>query len=45
MFGSFNGVYTLNPSEVTFDTYAPPIMITGLWVNGTDVRPGTEDSP
>ncbi len=45
MFGSFNGVYTLNPSEVTFDTYAPPVMITGLWVNGTDVRPGTEDSP
>lgn len=45
MFGSYNGVYTFNPSGVNFDTYAPPVAITGLWINGTGVRPGTEDSP
>lgn len=45
MFGSFNGVYSINPSGVTFDTYAPSVAITGLRVNGINVRPGTDDSP
>lgn len=45
MFGSYNGVYTFNPSGITFDTYAPQVLITGLWINGNSVRPGGEDSP
>lgn len=45
MFGSYNGVYTFNPSGINFDTYAPPVAITGLWINGTGVRPGAEESP
>ena len=45
MFGSFNGIYAFDPLGVTFDTYAPPVVITGLRINGINIRPGTEDSP
>lgn len=45
MFGSYNGVYTFNPSKMKFDTYAPQVLITGLQINGNRVYPGTQDSP
>lgn len=45
MFGSYNGVYTFDPSRTAFETYAPSVIIIGLQINGTDMRPGTEDSP
>lgn len=45
MFGSYNGVYIFNPSDIQFDTYAPRVLITGLWINGHSVKPGEEDSP
>jgi len=45
MFGSYNGVYTFNPSKMKFDTYAPQVLITGLQINGNSVYPGTQDSP
>ncbi|MFV0325842.1 MAG: two-component regulator propeller domain-containing protein [Bacteroides xylanisolvens] len=45
MFGSYNGVYTFNPSGIRFDTYAPYVLITGLWINGNPIRPKEHDSP
>lgn len=46
MFGSYNGVYTFAPSGVAFDTYAPPVLITGLWINGNATKPDNRpDSP
>lgn len=45
MFGSYNGVYTFNPSKMKFDTYAPQVIITGLQINGNRVYPGVQDSP
>lgn len=45
MFGSYNGVYTFNPSGIKFDTYAPQVLITGLWINGNPIKPEGQDSP
>lgn len=45
MFGSYNGVYIFNPSEVSYDHYAPAVVLTGMWVNGNEVLPGAKDSP
>lgn len=45
MFGSYNGVYTFNPSGITFDTYAPKVAITGFLINGNPVTPESLDSP
>lgn len=45
MFGSYNGVYTFNPSGITFDSYAPQVLITELWINGNSIKPAGEDSP
>lgn len=45
MFGSYNGVYIFDPSEISYDHYAPPVAITGLWVNGNEVVPDTKGSP
>jgi len=45
MFGSYNGVYTFNPSDVAYDTYAPAVLITELRINGNTVNPGGEESP
>lgn len=45
MFGSYNGVYTFNPSGIKFDTYAPQVAITGLWINGNPIKPKEQDSP
>lgn len=45
MFGSYNGVYIFNPSDISYDTYAPQVLITELRVNGNSVKPGDKDSP
>lgn len=45
MFGSYNGVYIFNPLEITYNTYAPAVMITGLRINGNQMNPGDKDSP
>ena len=45
MFGSYNGVYTFNPSGITFDTYAPQVAITSFLINGNSVTPEGPDSP
>ncbi|WP_294608803.1 hybrid sensor histidine kinase/response regulator transcription factor [uncultured Bacteroides sp.] len=45
MFGSYNGIYIFNPSEITYNTYVPPVTITDLRVNGNKVKPGEELSP
>lgn len=44
MFGSYNGVYIFNPSEISYDYFAPPVVITGLWVNGNEVKPDIESA-
>ena len=45
MFGSYSGIISFNPSEIKYDTYTPPVAITGLRINGIDVRPSGPDSP
>lgn len=45
MFGSYNGVFIFNPSKITYDTYAPPVILTGLWINGVSMSPNGQDSP
>ena len=45
MFGSYNGIYIFDPAKIHYDTYTPPVVMTGLRVNGNNVRPGEWDSP
>jgi signal transduction histidine kinase/DNA-binding response OmpR family regulator len=45
MFGSYNGIYIFNPSEIVYNTFVPPVTITDLRVNGNKVKPGEEHSP
>lgn len=45
MFGSYNGIYTFNPDGITFDTYAPQVVVTGLWINGNRAIPEGMNSP
>lgn len=45
MFGSYNGIYTIRPESVTYDKYAPPVVITRLRINGSEIVPGDSDSP
>ena len=45
MFGSYNGIYIFDPVKIHYDTYTPPVVMTGLRVNGNNVRPGEWDSP
>jgi signal transduction histidine kinase/ligand-binding sensor domain-containing protein/DNA-binding response OmpR family regulator len=45
MFGSYSGVFIFNPSKIKYNTYTPPIVITGLKINGADVYPKKNDSP
>lgn len=45
MFGSYNGVYILNPSDIHFNAYAPDVWITGLFINGNPVVPSETESP
>jgi len=45
MFGSYNGIYVFNPSDIVYTTYVPPVTITDLRINGNKVKPGEEHSP
>jgi signal transduction histidine kinase/ligand-binding sensor domain-containing protein/DNA-binding response OmpR family regulator len=45
MFGSYSGVYIFDPKQIKYDDYRPPVVITGLKINGADVRPGENNSP
>ncbi|GHT38717.1 hybrid sensor histidine kinase/response regulator [Bacteroidia bacterium] len=45
MFGSYSGVFIFDPSQIKYDVYTPPIVITGLKINGMDVRPEERNSP
>jgi signal transduction histidine kinase len=45
MFGSYYGIYIFDPSKIIYDTYTPPVIFTGLWINGVGVRPGGAGSP
>jgi len=45
MFGSSAGVYVFEPESIKYDAYAPPVVITGLKINGADVRPLENRSP
>jgi signal transduction histidine kinase/ligand-binding sensor domain-containing protein/DNA-binding response OmpR family regulator len=39
MFGSYSGVYIFDPSQIKYDVYTPSIVISGLKINGVDIRP------
>lgn len=45
MFGSFDGMYIFDPSVFENSTFVPPVMITGLNINGNAVVPNGKDSP
>ena len=45
MFGSYFGVFIFNPSQIKSNAYTPPVVITGLRINGVDVHPGQPNSP
>lgn len=45
MFGSYDGIYVFNPDSIHTDEYAPQVLLTGLWVNGTYMTPEMPDSP
>lgn len=45
MFGSYNGIYIFNPSEIAYSRYAPAVMITNMQINGNDAVPSADDSP
>jgi ligand-binding sensor domain-containing protein len=45
MFGSYNGVYIFAPAGITYDTYSPPVVITGLRINGSVASAGDPNSP
>lgn len=39
MFGSYKGVYIFNPEKISYNSFAPPVLITDLYVNGTKIKP------
>jgi signal transduction histidine kinase/AraC-like DNA-binding protein len=45
MFGSYFGIFIFNPSQIKSDNYTPPVVITGLKINGMDVYPKQSNSP
>ena len=45
LFGSYNGMYIFNPVSFEEQTFAQPVSITGLSINGVPVGPNTPDSP
>jgi len=45
MFGSYFGAFIFNPSQIKSDTYSPPVVITGMKINGVDVHPEQSNSP
>ncbi|NDV83682.1 two-component regulator propeller domain-containing protein [Bacteroides sp. 51] len=45
LFGSYNGMYIFNPVSFEAQTFAQPVSLTGLSINGVPVSPNTPDSP
>ncbi|MDR3195024.1 MAG: response regulator, partial [Tannerella sp.] len=45
MFGSYNGVYIFDPAQIRDSPSAQPVIITGLRINGENMRPGKPNSP
>jgi signal transduction histidine kinase/ligand-binding sensor domain-containing protein/DNA-binding response OmpR family regulator len=45
MFGSYSGVFIFDPDKIKYDVYTPSIVITGLKINGMDIRPMENNSP
>ncbi|MDR2804845.1 MAG: response regulator [Dysgonamonadaceae bacterium] len=45
IFGSYFGAFIFDPSQIKSDAYAPPVVITGLKINGVDVYPEQPNSP
>ncbi len=45
MFGSYNGMYILDPATFINDFSELPVLLTKLFVNGITVIPGGTDSP
>lgn len=45
MFGSYSGVYIFDPSQIKYDASTQPVVITGLKINGVNMRPGQARSP
>jgi signal transduction histidine kinase/CheY-like chemotaxis protein/AraC-like DNA-binding protein len=45
MFGSYSGIYIFDPSQIKYNAPAQPVTITGLKINGVDMRPGQAGSP
>jgi len=44
-FGSVKGLISFNPNTFTQNTFNPPLYITDIFINNTDVPVGGEDSP
>jgi signal transduction histidine kinase/ligand-binding sensor domain-containing protein/DNA-binding response OmpR family regulator len=45
LFGSYNGMYTMKPGNMTSPVFSPPVVLTRIKINGNDVFPGDKDSP
>jgi signal transduction histidine kinase/ligand-binding sensor domain-containing protein/DNA-binding response OmpR family regulator len=45
IFGSYSGIFSFDPTQIASDIYAPPIVISGLKINGLDVCPEEDNSP
>ena len=45
LFGSYNGMYILNPTLFESQSIALPVTITGFSINGIPVTPNSSDSP
>lgn len=45
LFGSFNGMYIINPSSFESQVFSSSVTLTGLCINGIPVSPNSPDSP
>jgi signal transduction histidine kinase/ligand-binding sensor domain-containing protein/CheY-like chemotaxis protein len=45
LFGASLGVYIFQPSEIQYNSYTPPVLLTGLKIDGADVLPASQNSP
>lgn len=45
LFGSFNGMYIFDPASFESQAKVLPVMLTGLTINGSPVKPNSADSP
>ncbi len=45
MFGSYDGVCIFDPAKISHESYMPQVVLTGLQINGNQIRPGVDKSP